>query len=95
MREQYIMNKVSSLFHGEHRDSAEKLFTQAKMARIMNLMHAEIQRDMEELSNKLTRMLHLCLKENSGLSRVEIALKLPPESLHGKIDLTPKSNQDK
>jgi hypothetical protein len=26
---------------------------------------------------------------------VEIALKLPPESLHGKIDLTPKSNQDK
>jgi hypothetical protein len=64
MREQYIMNKVSSLFHGEHRDSTEKLLTQAKMARIMNLMHAEIQRDMEELSHKLTRMLHLCLKEN-------------------------------
>lgn len=63
MKELYIPNKVTSLFHAEH-SAAQRLLDDARVARIMNIMHAEIERDVKELSHKLTKMLHLCLKAN-------------------------------
>lgn len=63
MREQYIANKVNSLFHAKHQNSVTEERGEIKISSIMSFINEEIQKSNKELNNRLMRKLYLCLKE--------------------------------
>jgi len=63
MREVYLPQKITELFHMEPSSQIMAMTTDAKIARIMNYMHSEMETSLNELERKLTRKLELILRE--------------------------------
>jgi hypothetical protein len=64
VRESYIEQKVIDLFHVKYKNKADKLNSERIVAAIVNNMHNEIHKIINDLETKLLGIIEATLREN-------------------------------